>query len=70
MRDAQLISIESQVALISRRLVSKCGSSFEQYVHRFSNEIYFESKRRTEAERAILIATATKHGYIGPDLAH
>jgi hypothetical protein len=63
MRDPQLLSIECQVALLARQIFSKSGNSFEQYVHRFSHEIYFESKRRSGVEREMLIDTATKHGF-------
>lgn len=63
MRDPQLVSIEFQVAQMSRQILSKSGNSYERYVHRFSHEIYFESKRRTSAEREILIDTAQKHGF-------
>lgn len=63
MRDPQLVSIEFQVAQMSRQIFCNSGKSFEQYVHRFSHEIYFESKRRNSVEREMLIDTAIKHGF-------
>lgn len=63
MRDPQLISIEFQVAQLSKRIFCNSGKSYERYVQRFSNEIYFESKRRNSIEREMLIDTATKHGF-------
>lgn len=62
MRDPQLISIEYEVAQMSRRLISKCDS-YDQYVNLFSNEIYFEVKRRSKVEQELLIDTASKHGF-------
>ena len=63
MRDPQLVSIEFQVAQMSRRIFCNSGNSYERYVHRFSQAIYLESKRRISPEREMLIDTATKHGF-------
>lgn len=63
MRDPQLISIEFEVAQMSRRILSNSGKSYERYAHRFSQAIVLEAKRRSRVEREMLIDTATKHGF-------